>query len=83
MRLTKTVKWKYWAQTFINYVRSIPVRDCVPLEYIIRATDLPDITPNKDFLDDYVNNATLVGEAFTINAVELYSFIVNLITQNE
>ena len=68
MRFTKQVKWEDWAPTFINYLREIPGRDGVPLKFI-RANDLPDLTPNKDFLDDYVNNATLTDEAFTIDAV--------------
>ena len=63
-------------------MRSIPRRDDVPLKYIIRANDLPDLTPNKDFLDDCVNNATLMGEAFTIDAEEVHTFIVNLIAHN-
>ena len=40
VRLTKQLKWNYWAPTFINYVRAIPGRDGVPLKYIIRANDL-------------------------------------------
>ena len=53
------------------------------MKYIIRANDLPDLTPNKDFLDDYVNNATLIVEAFTIDAAEVHTLIVNLIAHNE
>ena len=53
------------------------------MKYFIRANDLTDLRPNKDFLDDYVNNATLMGEAFTINAAEVHIFIINLIAQNE
>ena len=83
VRLTKQVKWEYWAPTSINYVRSIPLRDGIPLKYIIRENDLPDLTPNKDFIDEYVNNATLMGEAFTIDSAEVHTFIVNLIEQNE
>ena len=47
------------------------------------ANYLPDLTPNKDFLDNYVNNATLMGEAFTIDASEVHTFIVILIAQKE
>ena len=83
VRLTKQAKWEDWAPTFINYVREIPGRDGVPLKYIIRANDLPDLTQNKDFLDEYVNNSTLMGEAFTIDASEVHTFIFNLIAQNE
>ena len=82
VRLTKQVKWEYWAPTFINYVREIPGRDGVTLKYIIRENDLPDLTPTKDFLDDYVNNATLMGGSFTIDEVEVHTLIVNLISHN-
>ena len=57
----------------------IPGRYGVPLKYIIRENYLPDLTPNKNFLDEYVNNATLIVEAFTIDATEVHTFIVNLI----
>ena len=83
MRLTKKVKWEGWAPTLINYVGAIPGRGGVTLKCIIRENDLTDLTPNKDFIDDYVNNATLMGEAFTIDASELHIFIVNLIAHNE
>ena len=62
VRLTNKVKWENWAPTFINYARDIPGRDGVPLKCIIRGTDLPDLTSNKDFIDDYINNATIMGE---------------------
>ena len=55
----------------------------VPSKYIIRKNDLPDLTPKKDFLVDYVNNTTLTGEAFTIDASEVHTFIFNLISPNE
>ena len=77
MRLTKQVKWEDWAPTLINYVMAIPGTDGLPLEYIIKADDLIDLTPKNDFIDDYVNNATLMGEAFTIDAAEVHTFIVN------
>ena len=62
VRFIKQVKFEYWAPTFINYVRVIPGRDGVSLKYIIRENDLPDLTPNKDFIDDYIHNATIMGE---------------------
>ena len=64
-------------------MREIPGRYSAPLKYIIRANDIPYLTPNKDFLDEYVNNANLMGESFTIDAAEVHTFIVNLIARNE
>ena len=67
----------------MNYVRAIPGRDVVPLKYIIRDNYFLNLTPNKDFLDDYVNNASLQGRSFTIDSAEVHTFIVDLISQNE
>ena len=64
-------------------MRAVPGRDDAPLKYIIRANDLPDHTPGKEFFYDYVKNATLMGESFTINAEELHTLVVKLIAQNE
>ena len=61
----------------------IPVRDGVPLKYIIRANNLPDITQNKDFLGNYKNNTNLMGKSFTIDTAEVHTCVVNLIDQNE
>ena len=77
-------KWKDWAPSFINYLRTIPGRDGVPLKYICRETDIPDPTPNNDFLDDYVMMAPIgTGEAYTIDAAEVHTLIVKFIAGNE
>ena len=36
-KFEKETKWNDWAPTFLNYLRSIPGRDGVPLKYICRA----------------------------------------------
>ena len=82
-KLTKDTKWEYWAPYLLNYFRAIPGRDGVPLKYIVRANKLPDTTSNSNFLDDYIMNAPLTEQAFTIDAEEVHTLIVNLITQND
>jgi hypothetical protein len=78
-----TTKWADWAPTFLNYLRTIPGRDGVPLKYVCRMNDAEDPTPNADFLDDYVAMAPLIGEAFAIDAVDVHTFIVNFISGND
>ena len=65
--LMENVKWKDWAPTSMNYVREIPERDGMPLKYIIIDNDFANLTLNKYFLDDYVDNASLQGRSFTID----------------
>ena len=81
-KLTKDTKWEDCAPYFLNYLREITGRDGAPLKYIVRANELPDPTPNVNFLDVYIMNAPLTGQAFTIDAAEVHTFIVNSITQN-
>jgi hypothetical protein len=78
-----TTKWADWAPTFLNYLRTMPGRDGVPLKYVCRINEAPDPNPNGDFLDDYVAMAALDGEAFTIDAADVHTFIVNFISGNE
>ena len=67
----------------MNYVREIPVRYGVPLKYIIIDNELYNLTTNKYFIDDYVDNANLQGGYFTIDSEGVHTFIVNLIYQKE
>jgi hypothetical protein len=67
----------------MNYLRSIPGRDGVPLKYVCRARDLPDPIPNVDFINDYVNMAPLHGEAFAIDATDVHTYLVNFVAGNE
>ena len=82
-KLTKDTKWEGQAPYFLIYLCAIPVRDGFPLKYIVHDNELPDVTPNVDFLDDYIMNAPLTGQAFTIDIAEVHTFIVNFITQND
>ena len=52
------------------------------MKNIVRENDLPDKRPNVNFLDDYIMNAPLTGQEFTIDASEVHTFIVNFITLN-
>ena len=67
-KLTKDTKWEDWDPSFLNFFCAITGQDGVPIKYIVRDNDLPDITPNVDFLDDYIINAPLTGQAFMIYA---------------
>ena len=82
-KFTNDTKWEDWSPTFINYLRTIPGRDGVPLSYICRKKDEADPEHHMDFLDDYVNMAPLEGEAFTIDAAQVHTFIMNFISGNQ
>ena len=82
-KLSTTTRWEDWEPTLINYLRMMPGRDGVPLNYVCRALDAPDPTPHPDFLDDYVAMAPLAGDAFTIDAMQVHTIIIGLIAGND
>ena len=84
IRFKDTMKWDEWCPTFINFLRTIPGRNGVPLSYICRENEegLP-YNPMLDFLDNYVVRAPLLGEAFRIDANEVHTYLTNFMAGNE
>ena len=82
-RFTKDTKWEEWAPSFLNYLRTIPGRDGVPLLYITRDMENADPTPQTDYLDEYINNAPRTGNAFVSDAAQVHVYIINMIAQND
>jgi len=77
------VKWEDWKPTFLNYLRSIPGRDGIPLKYVCRDRDEPDRRANDDFLDDYVAMAPLEGDSYAIDTVQVHTFLLNFVSGND
>ena len=81
-KFTDKSKWEEWVPVFLNFLKAIPGRNGVPLKYICRNNDLPEIVPGAEMLDDYVNRAALTGEAFEVDAAEVHTYIVNFVAGN-
>ena len=81
-KFKETTKWEDWNAAFLNYLRCLPGRDGVPLKYVCRENDMPDPTPNTNFLDDYVAMAPLNGTAYAIDAAYVHTLITNFISGN-
>ena len=81
-KFSQDLNWEDWAPSFANYLRAIPGRNGVPLKYVIRKEEEPDSTPHPDFIDDYVAMAPLNGPAFTSDAAEVHTFLLNFIAGN-
>ena len=67
----------------LNYLRTISVRDGVPLKYVCHLNKASDPTPNRYLLDNYVCMAANNDKAFTINTAYVHTFIVKFISGNE
>ena len=81
-KFTKDTKWEDWAPSFINYLRTIPGRNGVPLMYVIRDEDDQPLR-SIDYLDDYIAKAPLEGAAFTTDTTQVHVYLINLIAQND
>ena len=83
-KFKESTKWEDWKPTFLNYLRSIPGRDGVPLKYVCRDRDESELTNvSEDFLDDYVAAAPLVGNSYAIDTVQVHTFLLNFVTGND
>jgi len=81
---TEDLRWEDWAPTFVNFLRALPGREGTPLKYVCHENDAPDPTPVPDnFLEEYINNAPLVGPAYNSDNAEVYAYLVNLIIGNQ
>ena len=81
-KFTKDMDWFDWKQSFMNYLRAIPGRNGVPLKYVVRENVNPTNVQHPDFLDDYVDQAPLNGDAFASDAMEVHTFLTNFLVGN-
>ena len=84
-QFTEESKWIDWKGSFINFLRTQPGRDGVPLNYVIRDNVNPPpagTPPSTEFLDDYVSHSPLNGATFASDAGEVHTYLVNFISGN-
>ena len=73
-------KWSDWFPTLLNFLRTIPGRDGVPLDYICRIEDLPNCPLQTDILTEYIEQAPLSNNSFTSDTSEVHTYLANIIT---
>ena len=75
-------KWEDWEPTFKNFLRTIPGRDGVPLDYVIRINNTTNRATHIDMLEEYAQQAPLRGPAFQADAAEVHTYITKYIAGN-
>ena len=73
------VKWVDWKPTLVNFLHQLPGRDGVPLSYVVQDNDAANPTQRTNFLDMYVYNAPLNGEAYDLDSARVANVIQSLI----
>ena len=61
---TANMEWMDWKATVINSLKSQPVRNGAPLNYVIRYNIAAIIQTHTNVLDDYVDRTPLTGIFF-------------------
>ena len=79
---TAMMKWINWKVTLINFLKSQPGSNGVPLNYAAHDNVKPIVRNNPNFLNDYSDKTQLQGEVFTHNAAKVHSYIIGLISDN-
>ena len=83
IKFKETSKWEDWYPTFLNFLRSIPGRNGVPLSYVCRDNDQPaGYDTNLDFIENYIHKTPLYGEAYMVDAAEVHTYLVNFMSGN-
>ena len=79
VRFKENMKWDDWFPIFINFPKAIPGRNGVPLSQIFREYyDVMLHNPNSDFLDNYILQAPLYGDAFKMDTSEVHTIFCQL-----
>jgi hypothetical protein len=76
-------EWKQWEERFTNYAQTQLGSNGVPLSYVIRENDTPDITPNEpfpDFISKTISCAPLNGEYFEADKRTVFNMLVSFTT---
>lgn len=74
-------KWMDWNKTLINYLWLTPAPNGVPLSYVIRDNEIPNLALQPLFLDAYVNAAPLAGVTYLEDSAKACVIIKKLITK--
>ena len=79
--LIKESQWKEWEEKFCNYAKAHIGAAGVPLSYVIRENDDPDVDDeHPDFISRTIACAPLEGESYLADRLTVFNFIVSFTT---
>ena len=83
IKFKESMKWDDWNPTFLNFLKAISGRNGVPISYVCRENEQPlPHNPNIDYLENYINQAPLHGDAFIIDTAEVHTYLINFMSNN-
>ena len=77
-KLENESMWKLWEEKFINYLNTQLGANGVPLSYVIRDDELPDVhKKERNFIKRCILCAPLEGEYYLADRQRVHNLIVN------
>ena len=74
-------QWKHWEEKFYNFTRLHIGSNGVPLSYVLRENDAPDVTGTyTDFVSKTIKCAPLTGEHYVADTATVFHMIVSFTT---
>ena len=74
-------KWKQWEEKFINYTRAHLGSNGIPLAYVIRKNDAPNIKGKfTDFITETIECAPLRGEYYLADRLLVFNMLISFTT---
>lgn len=74
-------KWKAWEEKFTNYCRAHIGSNGIPLSYVIREIDAPNIDGTfSDFINETIECAPLTGEYYSADRQSVFNMLVSFTT---
>ena len=80
--LSTQTMYNDWQPTLVNHLRQIPGLYGIPLSYVVRENDLPDLSPTPNFMEMDIKAAPLNGLAYDADKAQVAIIITNLIVGN-
>ena len=74
-------QWKHWEETIVNYDRSRIRANVVPLSYVIRKNEEPDINgEHPEFINKIVARALLQVEYYAADRMYVFNMVLSFTT---
>ena len=82
-KFTTDMRWRDWADEYINYLKFCPGTDGIPLSYIIRDNNTPTPTTGASFLKVWVATAPHYGDTYGVDSESVHTSLTKSISGHD
>ena len=82
-KFTKDMRWRDWADEYLNYLKFCPGTDGIPLSYIIRDDHTPTPPADASFLRVWVATAPHYGHAYGVDSESVHTSLTKSISGHD